>query len=310
MKISEKQVPALMITPEVAPVVSGNFNDIKKFLIAWREEVKSLKLSEDTMEAVRTIKKKAIQFRNSLTDIETRIKKFYFNDPKSVFSAQMDELKAIVANVEKDADVFLGKEEEERIAQVNEVLNYYKGKFQEKYKLGELYFSRVEYKKSYYNKTAEEKERKDDLEGQFKALKKEEDAYKGNIKLINAACDDPRLNFDMYVRNLKDDVSISSILEAIAEEKERLARLDNLPDGATATITSSSVSTPVIAETLTILGVARNLDFTTDFPGEDKKIVIEVTYPCDVGDSLTELFNSLKQFGIKIRRVQKEEIIF
>jgi hypothetical protein len=37
---------------------------------------------------------------------------------------------------------------------------------------------------------------------------------------------------------------------------------------------------------------------------------IELTYPCDTGDALTELFNWLKQFGIKAKPIKEPEAVF
>ena len=302
-------MPALAISPTQAPVVSGNFGEIKSFLLNWKKKVKALKLSAESMEEVRTIKKEAVQLRNSLSEIATRTKKLYFTDPKNVFSAQMDELSSIVADVEKDADSFLGKEEEERLAGVAQVLDHYKEKFQGEYNLGESYLSRIEYKKSYFNKTADEKERKDDLEGQFKALKKEQDAYNGNVRLITTACrDEPRLHLSRYLDDLERGAfDVASILEDIEEEKKRLKELDTPPE----TVSSSvpvDVEAEVVEDAKVVLGASEGIDFTTDFPGKTKSIKVEITYPYDVGDALTELFNNLKAYGIKVKLLKKEAV--
>jgi hypothetical protein len=36
---------------------------------------------------------------------------------------------------------------------------------------------------------------------------------------------------------------------------------------------------------------------------------IELTYPCDLGDALTQLFDDLKKHGVRVRLV-KEETVF
>jgi hypothetical protein len=41
-------------------------------------------------------------------------------------------------------------------------------------------------------------------------------------------------------------------------------------------------------------GVLRGIDFDSDFKGRTKSIRIELVYPCDLGDSLTRLFEELK----------------
>ena len=300
-------VPALVVTPDKAPVISGNFGQIEKYLQGWKKKVSAIKISEDNMEEVRIIKKEAVQFRNSLADIQTRIKRLYFNDPKAVLDSNFEKLLSIIREVEASADSVLAKEEEERVAMVNKVLDRFIERFQEEYKLSPSFLNRIEHKKSYYNKTADEKERKDDLEGQFKALRKEENAYLGNVKLIRAACkDNPLLDVERYI-NYLDAEDVATILDEIEGEKVRLSNI-----GSTES-TASSIAPDEEEETTnskkTILGITDGIDFSTDFPGKNRVIKIQITYPVDVGDALTELFNGLKAHGIKIKML-KEEAVF
>jgi hypothetical protein len=53
-----------------------------------------------------------------------------------------------------------------------------------------------------------------------------------------------------------------------------------------------------------VLGAANTIDFASDFPGRKKTLRIEVEYPCDLGDALTELFDQLTQYGICIRPLE------
>jgi hypothetical protein len=235
-----------------------------------------------------------------------------------VFDAQMGKLLGVVGEVENAADSILEIEEKRRIADINQVLDNYKEKFQEQYNLTEQHLIRVAYKKNYYNKTAEEKERKTDLEQQFKDLRKEQDAHAANVRLITAACkEEPRLNLQYWIDRLcTDDAAI--LTEEIIAEKQRLRELDT---EQTETVTSS-VSGPSedvsyegaddaaqSGENITI-GVPLNIDFSTDFPGRRKQMRIEFDYACDQGDALTEYFEEqqkyLKQFGIKIKAITKE----
>jgi uncharacterized coiled-coil DUF342 family protein len=100
-------VPALIVTPEKAPVVSGNFEQIETYLQRWRKQVSKMEITEDNMEQVRLIKKEAVAYRNSLTKIQNDIKKTYFNDPKNVFEAKMGKLLGVVGEVETAADAVL-----------------------------------------------------------------------------------------------------------------------------------------------------------------------------------------------------------
>lgn len=314
-------VPALVVTPSKAPVVSGNFEDIQGYLQKWKQKVLSMEMTEDNMEEVRVIKKEAVQYRNSLSKIQSETKKLYFNDPKAVFDAKMNTLLAVVDEVEKAADDVLAKEEAERLAGINEALNGYKAELQEQYKLDDGYLARVEYYKQFYNKTVPQgfasmdKFWKSELDGQFRALKKEQDAYAANIRLIEATCkDDPRLNLRHYIDRLQQD-DVALIIEAIIAEKQRLRDLDTRP-AQTAGTANAGVEdaefeitvggSPPMEETgKTVIGVTDGIDFTTDFKDRKKKLRLDITYPCDLGDALTEVFKRLAAFGITSKPVQE-----
>jgi hypothetical protein len=316
-------VPALVVTPEKAPVVSGNFEQIEAYLQKWRKQVSKMEMTESNMDQVRLIKKEAVAYRNSLMKIQNDIKKTYFNDPKAVFEAKMGQLLGVVGEVETAADHVLEIEERERVASINEVIDHYIGKFQTQYNLDEEHLARVERKKSYYNKTAEEKARKDDIEQQFKDLKKDQDAYAANIRLIKATCkDEPRLNVQHWIDRLRYD-DVATITEAIIAEKQRLQDLDKQePETGTTQTASSAVEDAdyeVVEEGDTetgkvVLGVPSHMDFSSDFKGRTKSMKIELIYFCDQGDALTQLFAELRQYGIKIRTVKeavkKAEAVF
>jgi hypothetical protein len=305
-------VPALVVTPEKAPVVSGNFEQIKAYLQKWKQKMLSMKMTEDNMEEVRVIKEEASQYRNSLTKIQSDVKKLYFNDPKAVFDTQMGVLLAVVGEVEEAADKVLAKEEQERVAGINEVIDHYIDKFQGQYNLDEEHLARIERKKSYYNKTAKEKARKDDIEQQFKDLKKDQDAYAANIRLIRATCkDEPRLNVQHWIDRLRYD-DVATVTESVIAEKQRLRDLDKQGTGDARAEPSAvedadyEVVEEGDAETGKVtIGIPSHIDFNSDFKGRTKSMRIELVYPCDLGDALTQLFADLKQYGIKIRPVKE-----
>jgi hypothetical protein len=279
-----------------------------------------MEITEDNMEQVRLIKKEAVAYRNSLTKIQNDIKKTYFNDPKAVFEAKMGQLLGVVGEVETAADQVLEIEEKERVAGINEVIDHYVEKFQAQYNLDEEHLARVERKKSYYNKTAEEKARKDDLEQQFKDLKKDQDAYAANIRLIKATCkEEPRLNVQHWIDQLRYD-DVATITEAIIAEKQRLRELDQQETGSTQTVSSTVedadyevVGEGEAASEPVKLGIPCHIDFNSDFKGRTKSMKIELEYPCDLGDALTQLFAYLKTYNIKARPVKeaakKEEAV-
>jgi hypothetical protein len=309
-------VPALIVTPDKAPVVSGNFEQIEAYLQKWRKQVSKMEMTEGNMEQVRRIKKEASAYRNSLTKIQSEIKRVYFNDPKSVFEAKMGKLLGVVGEVETAADEVLAVEEKERVAGINEVIDHYIEKFQEQYGLDEERLSRIERKKTYYNKTTEEKARKDDIEQQFKDLKREQGAYAANIRLIKATCkDEPRLNVQHWIDQLQY-YDVATVTEAVIAEKQRLQELDKQERESAVTETASSavegVDYEAAAEDVperknTVIGipVPNYINFNSDFKGRTKTMKIELVYPCDLGDALTQLFAELKQHGIKVRPVKE-----
>lgn len=321
-------VPALVVTPSKAPVVGGNFEDIENYLQNWKRKVLSVEMTEDNMEEVRVIKREAVQYRNSLAAIQERTKKLYFNDPKTVFDAKMKKLLAVVGEVEKAADDVLVKEEQERVDGINEVLESYKAAFQEQFKLDDGYLAQVKYIKQFYNKTVPQgfasmdKFWKTELELQFQRLKKEQNAYAANVRLIRTNCkDDPRLNVQHYIEQLQcDDVAV--IIENIIKERQRLHDLDTQPAQTKTGIGVGDAEYEVFdgdgqdtgdegeGEPPLVIGVTSDINFTSDFEGRKKSLKIEITYPCDLGDALTEVFARLARHGITSKVIKEEEVMF
>jgi uncharacterized coiled-coil DUF342 family protein len=307
-------VPALVVTPEKAPVVSGNFTQIETYLQKWQKQVSKMEITEDNMEQVRLIKKEAVAYRNSLTRIQNDIKKTYFNDPKAVFEARMGQLLGVIVEVERAADQVLETEEKARVAGINEVIDHYIEQFQTRYSLDDEHLARIERKKSYYNKTAEEKARKDAIEQQFKDLKKDQDAYAANIRLITATCkEEPRLNVQHWIDQLRHN-DVATVTEAIITEKQRLLDFDKQEQETGSTHTASSAAEDADYEAVgegntqtgkVVIGVPCHIDFKSDFKGRTRSLKIELVYPCDLGDALTQLFDELRQYGIKVRPVKE-----
>jgi len=311
-------VPALVITPDKAPAITGNYETIEKTLEKWKAKVLKMSLTKDNLSEVQSIKSAAVAVRNGLDRTVEATKKAFFNDPKKIFEARVKAIFGLIAAVETKADAVLDKIEQERCDDIKEVLDHYKEKFQKTYQLDGQHYAHLEYRKNYYNKGMDEKTRKDDLEQQFKDLKKAQDAHAANIRLINNACNgEPRLNAERYIRDLESS-DVATIIEEINTEKQRLKDLDNQPASETTTETAgvSSASGEDTNEESTgeetekvVIGLADGIDFSTDFPGRTREMKIKITYPCDVGDALTELFEKLRSYGIKIKAL-KEEVTF
>jgi len=316
-KTTNYDVPALVLTPEKPTLVTGNFEDVEKTLKKWSVTVSKMTLTEDNLDEVQAIKKAAVAVRNQLDAKVKAAKKLLFNDPKSIFEARMEALFTLIASVETKANEVLDKVEDERKGCVNEVLDHYKTEFQKHYKLDDEYLGRIEYKKNYYNKGMDEKSRKDDLEQQFKDQKKAQGAYDANVRLINATCkDEPRLAVDRYIRDLAVS-DVATIIEEIEVEKLRLAKIDS---PQTTTTTATAADAEVVGEDEAqsisdetkklVLGVPSSISWLTDFPGRKTSMKIEISYPCDLGESLKELFEGLKPYGIKIKQIKQKEVVF
>ena len=301
-----ENIPALVVTPKIPTSIEGNFKDIENYLRKREKEVSTLELTEKNIVLVKSIKSEAVNYRRRAEEILKEVRQRLFKDPDALLKAKVQPIFDLIASIETRTDEVLDKKEAERIADFTKVLDIYKNQFQEKYHLSEKYLSRVMYKKQYYNKTAVEKESKVDLETQFLLLHKEEKVYEASVRLITMTCkDDPRLNTALYIKMLDDEDS-STIMEKIEAEKKRLAAVDVPAQEAPAPVATETVTTGT-----TVLGITDGLDFSTDFPGRMKTVRVEISYPCDTGDALTDVFKRLKeQYGIKIKLLKEEEVVF
>jgi cell division septum initiation protein DivIVA len=303
--MSKELIPALKVMPMRAPVITGNFDDIKAYILERKKQLAELKVTEKNLPQIVAIKKEAVAYRTSFTKLWSEIKELYFNGPKAVNEAKAKEVLAAIAELEAIPDKILQKKEEERIANLTQAYDLYKSEFQEKFQLSSAWLSQVAYKPSYFNKTPEDNEKrsKEDLKNQFIELKRMQDAAEAGVRLIREACEsDKRFNADHWVEQLQY-MDSAQVLEAVAAEKKRLAALDQ-PEEKIEAIDADyevvSSDTPKI-----VIGTAEGIDFSSDFKGRTKTKLLEIVYPCDLGDALSELFKRLREKGIKIRDVTK-----
>jgi hypothetical protein len=308
-------VPALVIAPEKAPALTGNFNQVEAFLALCEEQVTSIKFTEDNMDQVALVKRSMAALRNRLDGAVKEAKKRLFNDPKTLFDTRMKPFFTRIEAIEGKADVVLGKLEGRRRDELGKVFDIYKSGFQEKYKLEPEFLERVEYKEKYYNKTAVEKDSKNDLEQQFITLKKEQDARAASFRLIKTMCkDDPRLNVQHWIDQLAfKDIAI--VTEEITAEKERLAGFDRggpVKDSAGEEYSDAEEETTGGTEDAAkaILGIPHTIDFSSDFLDRTKKRTLDMEYPCDLGDAIKEMFTMLRPYGIKVRTRKEPEAVF
>lgn len=308
------RMPTFAVKPQKSYEVEGNFDEVEAYLKGVRAKYKDLVFTTDTIESAKIIKAELVPLRTSLEKIQDGVKKERFNDPKKIFDAKMNALIGIIGEVEKQIDAALSAEDQKRIDELNEVFASYAEHFQTVYSLEDRYFTRVVYEKSWYNKTASEKDSKAALEAQFVALKAEQTARNGSIKLIKKALkDSPEINEDEQIRKLDNGMDVASILEWIEGEIERIAKLKDVPaqeyddteDEEEEEEEEQEKETPMRM----VMGVAEKINFDSDFPTKTKNLVIQITYPVDCGDALTALFKGLKEKGITTRMVKPEELV-
>jgi hypothetical protein len=162
--------------------------------------------------------------------------------------------------------------------------------FQSKYALSPRFFQ-IEMKDRYFNKTIKEKEIIEDIEAQFKEMKKREEEYAGNIDLIRQAVEgDEHFNEDMLIESL-DYRSITVVLQDIATEKKRYNAIAAGKDTA---------CLPKIQ-----VGVAQSVSFKPKVSEVKKCTTFKVTYYASQGESLKAF---LEDNGFEYEIIDKEEV--
>jgi hypothetical protein len=321
--------PALVISPGKAPVVTGNWDDIKNYLVATRDKYKGVDFLKMDPVELSAVKKEMQILRTSLEKIETTVKKTYFNDPKTVFTASMAALYALVKEVENPVDAGLTKHDQVRIDNLNMALDAYIDVLIKEYSLTERYAALIVKRDKYYNKTQEESDSLSDILAQVTDLAKQQKAYISGQKLISASCaKDKRLHTDMYLKQLYDGEEIAVILEEIENEKARLEAIDNEPVADAQADSEAGESGEAESGTQTeeagaeaeagtsgetekvVLGAASTIDWGSDLPDRTKTITVEITYPADCAKALTELFRLLAEKGIQSKVVETKKSVF
>jgi hypothetical protein len=302
-------IPPLVITPEKTLPVDGNFAAILGYLRLRGKEVAKMKLTEANVDKAKLIKKEASAYRKGVEEkLKTTIE-LLFDGPKAVLKSKAQDLFDAIDQIEQAATSVLDKIEDSRVADLNKAYEAYKEAFQKEYQLDSDSIALIELRKWYYNKTpvGNEKKAKEDLEQQFKDLKKRQDERAADVKMIQTLCkDDPRLSERLYVEML-ERASASVVAEKIAEEKQRLAALDApFPDGPDEEPEDAPEEEAAAAKE-NIVDIASKLDFQSDFPNRMAEKAFLMRYPCDCGDQITTLFELLKKFNVTTKALKSGE---
>lgn len=316
----DSEIPALSLVPftteKQVVEFQGNFEAVKNALELRRDEVKKMKVSAKDMDTVEKLKKEAQGYRIYLTDTGTFGKRKFFNAPKAIYEGKLQTLLDIVAEMESKAQVVIDAIAEAKRKELTGIFDLYKKAFQEKYNISDEGLAMIEYKPAYYNKTAKEKETKDDIESQFIARRDAEKALALGEKTVRALCSGkPLLNVEQYVNDLKCGKDLAIIMDDIATEEARLAEASKVK-----TVTAEPVETPAPSSggsaepepehgvdivKVGVIGIAsRLLGGGADFPTRTKKAQFEITYPSEFGTALSEIFKELAKYGIKSRNLE------
>lgn len=286
----------------VYPEAKNVFAAQKDFLKARLNEVLKMDMTDENIERVRVLKKGIVGWRTSFEKQAKDYVKAVYKAPMDVFNAAANEVLSEIKEMEAQADEVLDKEEQKRVDNINTVLDGLIADLEEEFKIT---FPDVERKKSYYNKTADMKAVAEDLRGQFKAKAAEIKQKEADRRMVERACDDKRLNKELYVGML-DYEPASVIIEKIEAEKERLASIDS-PKAQDDIVVEPEAEEASEEKPLQI-GVKVDPDkFKTDFPGMNVTMVLEIKYPVDVRDELTRIFGELGKAGIKMKVISKKE---
>ena len=296
-------LPALVLPEDGAvsyPDADGALMAQKDFLAKRLALVLSMEMTEANLERVKAIKKGIVGWRNAFDGQQKAYIKAVYDGPKDVFKACAGEVMAEIQKMEAECDKVLDKEEEKRVANVNAVID---GLIEDMETEFGISLPDLERKKQYYNKTADMRAVAEDIRSQFReraAKMKQEEADRGMIR--TACAGDARLNPDTYLGMLAYEPA-SVVYQKITAEKMRLDELErDKAAEARAAVQQQAEEAPVK------LGVEVDPEkFRTDFPTLLKEMVLELKYPVDMSDELTNVFDALRKAGVKMRVISKKE---
>lgn len=249
-------------------VVSGNFTELGKNIKAVVDRYKGVKLTEDNVEYVTTLKKQFASLRIGIDRDRKEYKKAYLDPAENLLKAMCDELLRLVDEGESALGAQLEEYDQRRKDELTIILNEYVKDATEKYKLREEYATQIQLKKQYYNKTQKEEDSIDDINAQAEELARKQKEYDSGVALIKAECDDAGLLPDSYIRELEYKVATEIILEIKQDKKSRAEMLKQAEDG----------EKPVIGADVDS-EIAKQMAKATEIPEDEVRTrVLRVTY--------------------------------
>lgn len=204
--------------------IVGNFSDVGSKIQAVVDRYKDVKLTEDNVDYVKTLKKQFVSLRTGIDRERKEYMKVYITPAKDLVDSMCKELLAIIDNGESALGKQLDEYDQRRKDELTIILNEYKADAVLKHNLREEYACQIKLIDKYYNRTQNEEDSADDIERQAAELEKKQSEYDAGVKLIKAECEDTGFIADTYIRELSYKSAMEIILE-IKQDKKAKAEL-------------------------------------------------------------------------------------
>ena len=204
--------------------IVGNFSEVGSKIQAVVDRYKDVKLTEDNVDYVKTLKKQFVSLRTGIDRERKEYMKVYITPAKDLVDSMCKELLAIIDNGESALGKQLDEYDQRRKDELTIILNEYKADATAKHNLREEYACQIKLIDKYYNKTQNEEDSADDIERQAIELEKKQSEYDAGVKLITAECEDTGFIADTYIRELSYKSAMEIILE-IKQDKKAKAEL-------------------------------------------------------------------------------------
>lgn len=201
--------------------ISGNFSELGTNIKKVVDRYKDVKLTEDNVEYVTTLKKQFVSLRTGIERERKEYKKIYIAPAEDLVDAMCKELLKIVDEGESALGKQLDEYDQRRKDELTIVLNDYVSDAVAKYQLRDEYATQIQLKKEYYNKTQKEEDSIDDINAQAEELSKKQKDYDNGVALIKMECEDAGLLPDSYIRELAYRSSSEIILEIKMDKKSK-----------------------------------------------------------------------------------------
>jgi hypothetical protein len=283
-EMAEEKALDVYVTVKTPLTFDSNFGDVKKELKAKLKKFKGMKVSDANFEEAKFVQKQCVTTRTLLDNRMKEAIKTYIDLPKDALKQQFNELFALVAEVEDNIKVQMDVYEDERKAEVEKALKMYVDSLQKEYKLRDKYFTMVQFKKSFFNKTAKESESRADIKDQFDDAKKLQEEYDSNVEIIKGTVKGNKL---LNEKHWIDQLEFRSLAGILVDLRNELTRVEAVEEEVKEDAIKIGASTSAVASF-----AAK----ASPVPPKGKKVKnktmkIEITYPEYLGDMISDFFN-------------------